>query len=383
MNTKKKIAIMVGTRPEAIKMAPVIRAFRKKASFQTILISTGQHHEMLSQALQDFGIRPDINLDIMTHDQSLAQISSILLKKVDELFEYEQPDIVIVQGDTTTVFISGLCAFYRKIPCMHVEAGLRSYNIYSPFPEEFNRRIISLFAELHFTPTPLAADALKKEGIPSQKIVITGNTGIDALLLISEDIERNPPQLPKTLISDLARYSRFLLVTSHRRENIGNGLHSICSALIKIAHNFPDVAIIYPVHLNPNVQSIVYSMLKNHHNIILTSPLSYKQFVYIMKKAYIVLTDSGGIQEEAPALNKPVIVMRDVTERVEGIEAGCSILAGTDSETIFQAASKLLENKNNIYAKMANAKNPYGDGDASYKIVSTIYKYLEGRNSNA
>lgn len=378
MNTNKKIAIIVGTRPEAIKMAPVIHAFQNNSSFQTIVISTGQHYEMLSQAFQDFCISPDINLNIMTHNQSLAQLSSILLNKIDEFLAKEQPDIILVQGDTNTVLVSGLCAFYRKIPCMHVEAGLRSYNIYSPFPEEFNRRVISLFAELHFTPTLLAAEALKKEGIPPQKIVVTGNTGIDALLWISKDLEKTPPLLPEALSHILDRYPRFLLVTSHRRENLGNGLHSICSALVKIAHQYPDIAIIYPVHLNPNVQNIVYPMLKGYHNIILTPPLSYRQFIYIMKKSYIILTDSGGIQEEAPALNKPVIVMRDVTERVEGIEAGCSLLAGTDSEEIFQKASDLIKNQNNIYIKMANSKNPYGDGQASHKILSAICKYIEG-----
>lgn len=375
---KQSILVFVGTRPEAVKMAPVIFALRERGErFRTLLVSTGQHREMLAQTFGDFGLVPDIDLDLMVRNQSLAQLSSNLFRAVDEVLERERPAMVLVQGDTTTVMVVSLCAFYRGIPCGHVEAGLRSHNMHAPFPEELNRRIAGLTASLHFAPTQRAADALSAEGVPPESIHLTGNTGIDALLWTAERLRIAPPELPEDVRAILDSGRRFVLVTGHRRENFGQGFQSICRALRELAAKYPDVFFLYPVHLNPNVREIVYAELADCSNIVLTKPLVYRQFVFVMQAAHCLLTDSGGVQEEAPSFGKPVLVMRNVTERPEGVDAGCSRLVGTDTGDIVAGVSELLDNVNGNYERMGGTQNPYGDGQAAGRIAAVVSGCLD------
>jgi UDP-N-acetylglucosamine 2-epimerase (non-hydrolysing) len=376
----KKILIVFGTRPEAIKMAPVIKAFKKDTSnFQTKVCVTGQHREMLDQVLDIFEIKPEYDLNIMKAGQDLYDVTARVVTGMRDVLSDFKPDVVFVHGDTTTSSMTALAAFYKQIPVAHVEAGLRTHNIYSPWPEEVNRQITGRIAEYNFAPTETSKQNLLRENTPENKIFVTGNTVIDALYLVLDKIKTNKA-LNKTVLDELNNKlgnkvnldsSKFILVTGHRRENFGQGFLNICEALAEISEKHPDVEIIYPVHLNPNVQKPVYELLANHNNIHLIEPLEYLPFVYLMSNSYLVLTDSGGIQEEAPGLGKPVLVMRDTTERPEAVDAGTVELVGTNKALIIEKVSELLTN-NKKYEKMSTAHNPYGDGKASSKILNSI-----------
>ncbi len=395
----RKILIVFGTRPEAIKLAPVIQKLKAdssrldkkrnqtgQAKFKTILCVTAQHREMLDQVLRIFDISPDYDLDIMKDNQDLFDVTTNVLTGLRGILESERPDLVLVQGDTTTAFVAGLAAYYLKIPIGHVEAGLRTYNKYSPFPEEKNRHLLSTLADFHFAPTDWAKSNLLKEGIPEDRIWVTGNTVIDALLTVSSGQKaasskkhwithfKEKYNLTLTTNTD-TNHSKLVLVTGHRRENFGEGFENICAALKEIAEQREDVTIVYPVHLNPNVQEPVKTILNGRPNIHLIEPLEYEPFVFLMSYSYLILTDSGGIQEEAPSLGKPVLVMRDTTERPEGIEVGTVKLVGTDKDTIVNNTFELLDNPV-LYDKMSIAINPYGDGKAAERIYRVLSKLL-------
>ncbi len=393
---KKKVLMVFGTRPEAIKLVPVIKKLKEyNSKFATIVCVTAQHRKMLDQVLAIFDIFPDYDLNIMKENQDLFDITIKSLKGLKKVIEKVQPDIVLVQGDTTTAFIAGLAAFYLKVPVGHVEAGLRTYNKYNPFPEERNRHLLSVLTDYHFAPTEWSKSNLLKEGIPSENIWVTGNTVIDALLQVVssqqsavsrkayQDYFKKQYNLELgTWNSKLAtRNSQLILVTCHRRESFGEGFENICQALRTIAEERGDIEIVYPVHLNPNVQGPVKRILGGIDNIHLIEPLEYEQFVFLMNSSYLILTDSGGIQEEAPSLSKPVLVMRNTTERPEGIEAGVVKLVGTDEDTIVKNTIELLENQV-LYEKMSKSVNPYGDGKASERITKILYSVL-ARNSRA
>jgi len=376
----KKILIVFGTRPEAIKMAPVVLAFQKeKDKFKTKVCVTAQHREMLDQVLDIFSIVPDYDLNIMKSGQDLYDITSRVVLGMRNILSEFKPDVVFVHGDTTTSSMTALAAFYQQIPVAHVEAGLRTNNIYSPWPEEINRQITGRIAEFNLAPTNLAKENLLKENISEQKIFVTGNTVIDALHTALSIVENNKTVFNNTknqLISQLADNVKFdkdkiILVTGHRRENFGEGFLNICEALKETALNHPEIKIIYPVHLNPNVQKPVYEILENVSNIFLIEPLEYLPFIYLMQKSYIILTDSGGIQEEAPSIGKPVLVMRDTTERPEAIDAGTAKLVGTNKKNICNNLDILLTN-DMVYEKMSRANNPYGDGKASERIIEIL-----------
>lgn len=366
-----RIAIFVGTRPEAIKLAPLVINLRQRDSVSVTLVSTGQHREMLSRALNDFGLKPDVELDVMQPNQTLASLSSRLFAAIDTVLAAEPYDWVIVQGDTTTAMVASMCAFYRKQRIGHVEAGLRSHNMYEPFPEEFNRRVTGLIAGLHFAPTPRAAACLLNEGIPAEAVHVTGNTGIDALLMMAGQVRHSPPPMPDAVVSLRARHQRYVLITGHRRENFGQGFENICQAILTLARRHPETGFLYPVHLNPNVRAPVHALLAGQDNICLAEPLDYRGFVSLMAGCHFLLSDSGGVQEEAPSLGKPVLVMRDVTERPEGVDAGCAALVGASTERIVSIADELLNNSAR-YAHMAQARNPYGDGRASEMIATLL-----------
>jgi len=370
----KKILFVFGTRPEAIKMAPVIKTFEKdNVNFQTIVAVTAQHREMLDQVLSLFEIIPDYDLDIMSPNQTLESLTSKILTGISDLFRDVKPDVVIVQGDTTTTFVASLAAFYQKIPVAHIEAGLRTKNIYSPFPEEINRRMTSSIASFHFPPTEQSYQNLLKEGVDKKSMIISGNTVIDALKIVSNKIDADNGDLEEYFSKKYNIHfnnEKIILVTGHRRESFGEGFENVCKAINNIAIN-NKIKIIYPVHLNPNVQEPVNRVLGHKENIHLISPQDYIPFVFLMKKAYIILSDSGGVQEEAPSLGKPVLVMRDTTERQEGINAGTARLVGTDSRLIISQVQLLLNDKKE-YDKMAKAINPYGDGKASDRIYNFI-----------
>jgi UDP-N-acetylglucosamine 2-epimerase (non-hydrolysing) len=379
--TLKKILIVFGTRPEAIKMAPVIKEFQKFPNqFETLVCVTAQHREMLDQVLEIFDIVPDFDLDLMKPNQDLYDITSRVLLGMREILKSIKPDIVFVHGDTTTSSATALAAFYQQIPVAHVEAGLRTRNIYSPWPEEINRQITGRIAQYNFAPTTLSKQNLLDEAVDPEKIFVTGNTVIDALLLASKMIKDNPnleKELRNTIQTnfklpvDEILQSKIILVTGHRRENFGEGFIHICEALKEIALKNPDVNIIYPVHLNPNVQEPVYELLGDVKNIFLVAPMTYLPFIYLMEHSYIVLTDSGGIQEEAPSFGKPVLVMRDTTERPEAVDAGTVILVGTDKEMLVSKCQELLTG-GSLYIKMSKAHNPYGDGKASERIIQFL-----------
>jgi len=366
-----KIMVVFGTRPEAIKLAPVIKKLEEaKHSFKTLVCVTGQHREMLDQVLELFKIKVKHDLDLMRYNQSLSGITQMILKGVTKVLKAEKPSLVIVQGDTTTTITSALAAYYERIKVAHVEAGLRTDNKYSPFPEEINRRITSVISDYHFAPTMMAKRNLLNEGVNSKKIFVTGNTVIDALLMTVKMLEGLRVKRFKEL-NGIDFNKRIILVTGHRRESFGKGFENICRALKKIAERNKDLIIIYPVHLNPNVRKPVNRILGRVPNIRLIDPLDYKSFVYLMNKSYLILTDSGGIQEEAPSLAKPVLVMRDTTERPEGIEAGTVRLVGTGENEIVRETQKLLNNERE-YREMSRAHNPYGDGRASERIVRIL-----------
>ena len=372
----KKVLLVFGTRPEAIKMAPLVKAFENEATIQSKVCVTAQHREMLDQVLDMFDITPDYDLDIMKPRQDLFEVTAnVLLGLKDVLNEYS-PDVVLVHGDTTTTSASSLAAFYHKIKVGHVEAGLRTGDMYSPWPEEANRQITGVLANYHFAPTTTSENNLLKENKNKDNILVTGNTVIDALFLALDKIENNPQLKTKIIASINAQYQlndtkKLILVTGHRRENFGEGFINICEALKTLALNNPDVDIVYPVHLNPNVQKPVKEILSNVSNVFLIEPLQYENFIYMMNRSYFIITDSGGVQEEAPSLGKPVLVMRNTTERPEAIEAGTVKLVGTNPQTIIDEAQKLLDDKIE-YERMSKAHNPYGDGKACERIVKFI-----------
>jgi len=370
----KKILFIFGTRPEAIKLVPVVKSFRSESCrFETKICVTAQHREMLDQILDFFDMRCDFDLNIMKSNQSLFDTASDSLKGLRPVLERFAPDLIFVQGDTTTAFIGALAGFYNKVKIAHVEAGLRSGDKMSPFPEEINRVLISRLTDYHFAPTVRAKSSLIREGVPDKSIFVVGNTVIDALLLTLETCRKLETEY-LNYFSWLDVNKKIILVTSHRRENFGQPLENICMALKEIAQ-YPNIEIVYPVHLNPNVRKVVFKLLTNQKNIHLLDPLSYPHLVWLMAKSYLVLTDSGGIQEEAPSLGKPVLVMRDVTERVEGIEAGTAKLVGTNKELIVSETAKLLNNMEK-YHEMSSKANPYGDGTTSENILKTILQVL-------
>jgi len=369
-----KISIIIGTRPEAIKLVPLILRLKKSHTLSIEVCSTGQHKEMLQQVFDLFGIVPDVELNIMTHNQNLPEITSLILTKISQYLTESKPDFLICQGDTSTAFTAALAAFYQKIPVGHVEAGLRTYNNYSPFPEEMNRQLISKIADFHFAPTKNASKALLEEGIQSEKIHITGNTVIDTLLLIKEKISQNTIEIDSTL-KTLLNLNKYVLITGHRRENFGKGFENICEAIQLLSEKFPAINFIYPLHLNPNVKNIVEEKLGSTSNIFLISPLDYTNFIYALSNCHIVLTDSGGVQEEAPSFNKPVLVMRENSERMEGVEAGVVKLVGTNIDSIVSGMTELFEDEN-LYNSMTHSENPYGDGQAADRIALLIENYF-------
>ena len=369
-----KILSVFGTRPEAIKMAPIIKELENYPKFfESLVCVTAQHRQMLDQVLNLFDIKPDYDLDIMKPGQNLFDITSNILFGLKPILEKEMPDIVLVHGDTTTTLAASLAAYYCRIKVGHVEAGLRTHDKYAPYPEEINRTITSVIADVHFAPTITAKQNLLREGVPEKSIHVTGNTVVDALLSVVEKLKKDPiirRQMDQQF-DYLDSTKRLILVTGHRRENFGDGFESICRALACIAEKHDDVEILYPVHLNPNVQEPVKRILgkDKHKNIHLIEPIDYLPFVYLMDRSYLIITDSGGIQEEAPSLGKPVLVMRDVTERPEAVKIGVVKLVGTDKDSIVNNATVLLTNQA-AYDAMADAINPYGDGKTSKKIVA-------------
>ena len=372
----QKVLLVFGTRPEAIKIAPLVKAFEKESTIESKVCVTAQHREMLDQVLEIFEIKPDYDLNIMKPGQDLFDVTSNVLLGLKNVLNDFNPDVVLVHGDTTTTSASSLAAFYNKIKVGHVEAGLRTNNIYSPWPEEANRQITGVLANYHFAPTTTSQNNLLKENKKQEDIIVTGNTVIDALFLALQKIENNEA-LKNTIIESIhAQYKlnedkKLILVTGHRRENFGEGFINICEALKTLANNNPDIDIVYPVHLNPNVQKPVKEILSDTPNVYLIDPLQYESFIYMMNRSYFIITDSGGVQEEAPSLGKPVLVMRDTTERPEAVEAGTVKLVGTSKETIITEAQKLLDDKNE-YNTMSKAHNPYGDGKACERIVEFI-----------
>ena len=369
--------LVFGTRPEAIKMAPLVKEFKKNKNGLNVKVCvTGQHREMLDQVLKLFDIIPDYDLDIMAPNQDLYDITAKVLLGLRSVFKEFNPDVVFVHGDTSTSMAASLAAFYQQIKIAHVEAGLRTYNLYSPWPEEMNRLVVDRMANYYYAPTNTAKDNLLKEGIPSASIIVTGNTVIDALLSVSNKIDQDS-NLSDLLNKELTKKGYkignrpYILVTGHRRENFGDGFISVCNALRRLAIQHPDFDIVYPVHLNPNVQDPVNRLLSTIDNVYLISPLDYLPFVFLMKNSYLLLTDSGGIQEEAPSLGKPVLVMRDTTERPEAVDAGTVILVGTNEDLIVNKVNNLILDKEE-YARMSLIKNPYGDGYASKRIVDSL-----------
>lgn len=363
-----KIMVVLGTRPEAIKFASVIKELEKEADhFDTRVVVTAQHREMLDQVLRVFGIVPHYDLRVMEEAQDLFGVTSRILTKLKPVLEKEQPDLLLVQGDTTTTFAATLAAFYLKIPIGHIEAGLRTFNKHQPFPEEMNRRLTTALANLHFAPTEKARNNLLIEGTSKEKIFVTGNTGIDALLEVAQKDYpfRKPP------LSEVDFSKKIITVTAHRRESWGKPIEAICRAIKEIIKNYSDVEVVFSVHLNPRVRSAVAKNLRTNGRLHLTPPLSYEPFVQLMGQSYLILTDSGGIQEEAPSLGKPVLVLREVTERPEAIESGTAKLVGREPERIVAATSELLDNTQ-AYTEMAQASNPYGDGQAAQRIVEVL-----------
>ncbi|WP_251623299.1 non-hydrolyzing UDP-N-acetylglucosamine 2-epimerase [Odoribacter lunatus] len=381
----KTVMLVFGTRPEAIKMAPLVKEFQRyPEKFETVVCVTGQHREMLDQVLHIFDIRPDYDLNIMKQGQDLYDVTARVLTEMRDVLKEVQPDVVLVHGDTTTSTAAALAAFYQQITVGHVEAGLRTHNIYSPWPEEMNRQITGRIATYHFAPTPLSKDNLLKENVPEERISVTGNTVIDALYMVVEKIKNDKVldgELEHVLESsgyDVKRLTggkRLVLITGHRRENFGNGFISMCKAIKALSEKYPEVDFVYPMHLNPNVRRPIHDVfgedLSDLDNMFFIEPLEYLSFVYLMEKSAIVLTDSGGIQEEAPGLGKPVLVMRDTTERPEALEAGTVKLVGTDYNKIVEEISDLLDNPE-YYEKMSKAVNPYGDGKACQRLVSFL-----------
>ncbi|MDR6599661.1 UDP-N-acetylglucosamine 2-epimerase (non-hydrolyzing) [Achromobacter deleyi] len=378
-----KVLTVFGTRPEAIKMAPVVAALNAHATIDSRVCVTGQHRHMLDQVLQLFSIKPDYDLDIMRPGQDLYSITARVLEGMRDVLQDFRPDYVLVHGDTTTTLSASMAAFYARIPVGHVEAGLRTHNIYSPWPEEANRQITGVLASLHFAPTEQSRQNLLDESKPEDAILVTGNTVIDALLTVQSKVKENE-QLRNALHEQypfLIGDKRMVLITGHRRENFGGGFEAICQAIQQLSLRYPAMQFVYPVHLNPNVREPVNRLLRDLDNVHLIEPLEYEPFVYFMGKSFIILTDSGGIQEEAPSLGKPVLVMRDNTERPEAVAAGTVRMVGTDPARIVQAVSELADNDAE-YQKMAYAHNPYGDGQASPRIVQALLNHFQTQQTS-
>ncbi|NDV63029.1 UDP-N-acetylglucosamine 2-epimerase (non-hydrolyzing) [Puniceicoccales bacterium CK1056] len=380
----KRVAVVAGTRPEAIKMAPVYFALKKSKTLEPVFLSTAQHRQMLDQAVGVFGIQPEFDLDLMQHGQTLPELTGRVINAVTEFIEKENPDAMLVQGDTTTVLASSIAAFYASVPVGHVEAGLRTGNMRSPFPEEMNRKLTTPLARWNFCPTETSRKNLLKEGIDPKTISVTGNTVIDALLWMRERLRKDGiPALevaercgiPETFCTKFMRSGktngRFILVTGHRRESFGHGFENICHSVAELTKQYPDVGILYPVHLNPRVQEPVRRILGGNANVTLIEPVGYRDFIWLMDRSFFVLSDSGGVQEEAPSLGKPVLVMRETTERPEGVEAGTCRLVGTDPDTILAEAKLLLENDAE-YQRRSSLQNPYGDGKSAAQIARIL-----------
>ena len=381
----KRILLVFGTRPEAIKMCPLVKEFQKYPDvFETVVCVTGQHREMLDQVLEIFGVKPDYDLNIMKQGQDLYDVTARVLTGMRDVLDEVKPDVVLVHGDTTTSMAAAMAAFYRQIPVGHVEAGLRTHNLYSPWPEEMNRQVTGRIAEYDFAPTPLSRQNLLDEGVPEERITVTGNTVIDALHWVVENVlaqgyAPKDPSVAALLQNDTCHSERseesrrLVLITGHRRENFGEGFISMCTAIRDLARKYPEVDFVYPMHLNPNVRKPIRQVFGDHpaDNLHFIEPLDYLDFVCLMSRSYIVLTDSGGIQEEAPGLGKPVLVMRDTTERPEALEAGTVKLVGTDYDRIVLEVSSLLDDPA-VYDTMSHAVNPYGDGKACPRIVEKL-----------
>jgi UDP-N-acetylglucosamine 2-epimerase (non-hydrolysing) len=381
MMAERNVLVFMGTRPEAVKLAPVVAALRRRNDFRCTVVATGQHKEMFTQVAETFGFAVDANLDVMRPNQTLAGLTARLMEGIDSFLGSAQPDMALVQGDTTTVLVASLACFYRRIPIGHVEAGLRTGNIWSPFPEEVNRKLATPLVTLHFAPTAAARDALLRESVPEDTISVTGNTVIDALRIEVATQARDATlrarideELSQVLGADWAR-TPMVLITGHRRENFGDGIEQICLAIATLAESFPDYRFVYPVHLNPNVLLHVNRLLGGLPNVTLIPPQGYRNFVALMARCRLVLTDSGGVQEEAPSLGKPVLVMRDTTERPEGVAAGTALLTGPNASAIVAHATRLLTDEA-AYRSMATARNPYGDGYAAERIVERICRYF-------
>ncbi|AKJ49874.1 TPA: UDP-N-acetylglucosamine 2-epimerase (non-hydrolyzing) [Staphylococcus aureus] len=364
----KKIMTIFGTRPEAIKMAPLVKALEQEKMLEPIVVVTAQHREMLDSVLSTFEIKPKYDLNIMKSGQTLSEITSKSITQLEQVIQLEKPDMVLVHGDTMTTFSGGLAAFYNQVPIGHVEAGLRSYDKYSPFPEEVNRQLVGVLADLHFAPTKNAASHLLSEGKYSESVVVTGNTAIDAMKYTVDDNY-------KSNIMDKYHDKKFILMTAHRRENIGQPMENIFKAVRRLIDEYTDLALVYPMHKNPKVREVAQKILGSHDRIELIEPLDVVDFHNFAKKSYFILTDSGGIQEEAPSFNKPVLVLRSVTERPEGVEAGTLKVIGTNKQNVYQAAKELIDDER-LYHQMSEASNPYGDGFASERIVNHIKYYL-------
>lgn len=364
----KKVMLVFGTRPEAIKMCPLVNELKTRKQLETVVCVTGQHRQMLDQVLEAFQVEPDYDLSIMKERQTLFDVTTNILNNIKEVLEKEKPNVVLVHGDTSTTFVTALACFYLQIPVGHVEAGLRTYNIYSPYPEEFNRQAVSIISQFNFAPTELSKNNLLKEGKKEETIFVTGNTAIDALkTTVREDYTH--PDL------EWASDSRLIMITAHRRENLGEPMQHMFRAIRRVMDEHPDVKAIYPIHMNPVVREIADSILGDDERIRIIAPLEVLDFHNFLNRSYMILTDSGGIQEEAPSLGKPVLVMRDTTERPEGIAAGTLKLVGTEEETIYQNFKSLLENKDE-YEKMSKASNPYGDGFACKRIADILEEKL-------
>ena len=367
----KKLLIVFGTRPEALKMVPLIKKLKKESFFETKVCVTAQHRDMLDQVLDTFNIVPDFDLNLMSKNQTLSNLTSKILTQINSVLDSYKPELVFVHGDTTTTFAISLACFYKKINVAHVEAGLRTYNLYSPWPEEFNRQITSKITKFHFSPTENSKNNLVNENIPQRKIRVTGNTIIDTLYLALDLIKQKKLDVfyKEKFVFDLAK--KTILITAHRRENFGSGILNICEAIYKLSTKFNNINFVYPVHLNPNIKNIVEKKLSNLPNVFLIEPLDYLEFIFLMNQSSIILTDSGGVQEEAPSLNKPVLVMRDTTERPEAVEFGKVKLVGTNINLIVKEVSKLIDDKSYYNSFLANV-NPYGNGTASKKIINFI-----------
>lgn len=374
MAMKKRVMCVFGTRPEAVKLAPVVHALKNSAALTPVVAITAQHREMLDQMMKWFDVKADYDLDLMKHGQSLAELTSRVLTGMDDLLKKDRPDLLLVQGDTVTVMAAALAAFYHKVPVGHVEAGLRTNDRYNPFPEEMSRRQTGRIATLHFAPTPLAVQNLASEGI-TQNVFMTGNTVIDALLDTANRLTEDAIDQSLFGAADFEKY-KVLLVTAHRRENWGQGMDEIALALRQIAEEFPDVQILYPIHRNPVVRQSIEPVFAGQERLVLVEPLDYVPFVSAMRRCHFILTDSGGVQEEAPALGKPVLVMRTNTERPEAVNAGAARLVGVNQNTIYEGARELMTSKS-LYQSMSQAINPFGDGHAATKIVEVIEQFLE------